>query len=304
MLLNDTHSWATLRDAVRAMAREHPGRRFRFVSHLRDDNHAGDALVAVGCWQFFDDAEVQPVSSTLRGIRSGDAVVYRGDGHWLPEDDACTRFLQACLDADVAAALVMPQTLHGHDDMLARLDARFTIVCRDTMSLERARAASTGARLLLAPDLALYVDTRRLFERCGERSVLSFAFRLAEAGRLLPYLRWRWTLARREVPRDGRLDVIRRDTATSVANDESWDITGLYRSRYASRDESELVARDLLEYFGRVKSVRTNRLHAGVAGALMNCDVTFVEQACGRIGTVYHAWMQHLPSVKLETLGA
>jgi exopolysaccharide biosynthesis predicted pyruvyltransferase EpsI len=297
-IVNDLRAWEGLRDALDDMRAAQPRR----LLYVPNEGNAGDALIAAGTWQFFDDLGLAPAYGSVRQIRAGDALVYAGGGNLVPEYASCQRFLERCLASDVASVLVLPHTIRGHEALLARLDARFTLCCRDLASLDRVRRTGTGARLLFAPDMALYIDVPRLFARCESYAGAAFWARMAHHDRLAPYLRWRWALYRRVPPADGRLDVIRVDaeaTATHPGN-RRWDMSNLYGSKFRLREESDLVSRDFLDFFGQLSSVRTNRLHAGVAAALMGCEVTYLENSYGKIGAVYDAWMNHLASVHFE----
>jgi exopolysaccharide biosynthesis predicted pyruvyltransferase EpsI len=77
-------------------------------------------------------------------------------------------------------------------------------------------------------------------------------------------------------------------------------MSNLYGSKFRLRGESDLVTRDFLRFFGQLVAVRTNRLHAGVAAALMGCEVTYLDNSYGKIGAVYDAWLTHLPQISFE----
>lgn len=301
LLVNDDHSWDGLRNALRGMVERHPGR----LKYVANEGNAGDALIAAGSWQFFDDMALNPPYAQLRHIKTGDALVYSGGGNLVNEYMNCAWFLERCLAVNVAEALVMPHTIRGHEDLLGRLDERFTLVCRDTASLLRVQATGTRAKLLFAPDMALYINVPRLFATCGSYRGMRFWLRVMHVDRVIPYLHWRWALSRRLPQARGHVSILRVDVeATSaVPGDRRWDVSNLYGSGFRSRAESELVARDYLTFFEKVSSVRTNRLHAGVAGALMGCDVTYLDNSYGKISAVYDAWLSHLPFISLETAG-
>ena len=297
-LVRDPRAWDGLRAALMRMAEGRP-RRFYYVPN---EGNAGDALIAAGSWQFFEDAGLAPGYGRVRDLRAGDAVVYAGGGNLVPEYASCRRFLERCLEVGVASALVMPHSIRGHGALLARLDRRYTLVCRDLATLERVRHSGTRAQLVFAPDMALYLDVPRLFARCGRYRGAVFWARMAHHDRLLPYWRWRRALARRVPPPHGRVDVMRVDleATASQPGDAHWDVSNLYGSTYPLREESDLVARDFLRFFGHVRALRTNRLHAGVAGALMGCEVTYLDNSYGKVGAVYEAWLSHLPFVSFE----
>ncbi|MEO8154197.1 MAG: polysaccharide pyruvyl transferase family protein [Rhizobacter sp.] len=298
VLIDNFRAWDGLRDALHLMKASGRGR----LKYVPNQGNAGDALIAAGSWQFFDDIALQPEFGSTRSIASGDAVIYGGGGNFVPEYTSCAEFLERCLAVNVASALVMPQTIRGHEALLARLDDRFTLVCRDTASMRRVQATGTRARLVFAPDMALYVDVARLFARCETYSGFPLWLRFVQADRLVPYWQWRLALRRRVPPRDGRVSVLRVDLEATAAQpgNRRWDVSYLYGSKFPFREESDMVARDFLQFFSRVSSVRTNRLHAGVAGALMGCEVIYIENSYGKIGAVYDAWLSHLPFINFE----
>lgn len=298
LLVDDARAWQALRGALLAMQARKPLR----LLYVPNEGNAGDALIAAGSFQFFDDLGLQVRHARVRDIRAGDAVIYGGGGNLVPEYKSCQWFLERCLAANVDSALVMPQTIRGHEALLARLDSRFTLVCRDVASLQRVEQTGTRAHLVFSPDMALYLDVARLFKRCDTYRGAAFWLRMAHCDRLAPYLRWRWALKRRVPPSGGQLDMMRVDAEATAAQPGNayWDLSHLYGSKFPLREESDLVSRDFLRFFGQLKGVRTNRLHAGVAGALMGCDVTYFDNSYGKIGAVYDAWMSHLPKVRFE----
>ncbi|HEX3141783.1 MAG TPA: polysaccharide pyruvyl transferase family protein [Rhizobacter sp.] len=297
-LVDDAAAWDPLRDALRALVTQHDGR----LKYVPNVGNSGDALIGAGTWQFFDDMGLNPPYVRMGEIRRGDVAIYSGGGNLVNEYESCARFLEHCLAVGVAGALVLPHTISGHEDLLKRLDGRFTLVCRETASLLRVRACGTGARVLYAPDMAFYIDVPRLFARCATYRGAGFWLRHLHLDRLLPYLRWRWALKRCLSQATGHVSILRVDVeATSAApGDPRWDVSNLYASAFRFREESELVARDFLAFFEEVSSVRTNRLHAGVAGALMGCKVTYLDNSYGKISAVYDSWLSHLPSVSFE----
>jgi exopolysaccharide biosynthesis predicted pyruvyltransferase EpsI len=297
-LVNDPQAWDGLRHALQSLQARKPAR----LLYVPNEGNAGDALIAAGSWQFFDDMGLAPAYAKVRDIRAGDALIYAGGGNLVPEYASCSRFLERCLEVDVDSVLVLPHTIRGHEALLARLDRRFTLVCRDQASVARVQATGTGAQVLYAPDMALYIDVPRLFAQCERYRGLAFWARMAHHDRLAPYLRWRLALLRRAPPAHLHLDVIRVDAEAIAAlpGDKRWDMSNLYGSKFRLREESDLVTRDFLRFFGQLVAVRTNRLHAGVAAALMGCEVTYLDNSYGKIGAVYDAWLSHLPQISFD----
>ena len=119
--------WDDLKLDLSTMAKE-SGRRMVYVPNT---GNAGDALIASGAWQLFDQIGIAPTICRTREIRAGDIAIYAGGGNLVPEYKDCSLFLQQCLDVGVAKALVLPHTIRGYETLLGRLDNRFFLYCRD-----------------------------------------------------------------------------------------------------------------------------------------------------------------------------
>jgi exopolysaccharide biosynthesis predicted pyruvyltransferase EpsI len=269
------------------------------VKYVPNQGNAGDALIAAATWQFFDTMGIRPIVIRTRNISADDVVIYSGGGNLVPEYVDCKKFLERCSNVGVRSALILPHTIRGHEELLSRLDARYTIACRDDASLERVRASAPRANAIAAPDMALRLDVDLLNARCGEPRVRARLFKdLISNGNLPRYLLWRRALAGLEVPKDGSISVIRTDVeATSSLGTREWDVSDLYGSPFRSRAECDFVARDLLAFMRRARWVRTNRLHAGIAAALVGCQVTFQDNSYGKIRAVYETSLKDVSTI-------
>jgi len=295
MLIAD--GWGELETCVKTMAAD--AKRVVFVPN---QGNAGDALIAAGTWQFFEDCRLNPKIVRRGGLRRGDTALYAGGGNLVPEYSNCERFLRRCLKIGIREALILPHTILGHEALLRELDNRFVLVCRDFASLQRVRSSGTNARIMMAPDMALRIDTARLFARCSEPRARAALLRdLLTSFKLLDYLRWRRRLARLGAPLTGHMfEVIRTDveaTGEAVGSPER-DVSNFYGSKFQSRAEAERIACDLLTFFSQASHVVTNRLHVGVAAALMGSKVSYLDNSYGKIRAVFEASMLGVPGMR------
>lgn len=298
MLIEDSSTWEPLKATLKRLEARAPGA----LKYIPNQGNAGDALIAAGSWQFFEDCQIAPQFTTTRNIGAGDTVIYSGGGNLVPEYNNCRDFLERCLEVDVAHALVLPHSIRGHEALLQRLDARFTLVCRDLASLARVTATETRAEVMFAPDMALYIDSERLFAQCRHYQGLGLWARFARHGQLHTYVRWRIALRRLRPAQGGSISVMRADAEATLAEpgDPRGDVSNFYGSLYGFREESDLVSRDLLALLKPAGRVRTNRLHVGVAAALMGCEVRYLDNSYGKIRALYDAWLGHLLTVRFE----
>jgi len=290
-------NWAPLKSELLRLQKT--GRPLRFVVN---PGNAGDGLIASGTWQLFDELGLRPIVSTTEEVQPGDCAIYGGGGNLVPEYPACRMFLERCLAVGAGDVLILPHTIRGHEQLLGRLDERFTLFCRESESFERVRSSAPLARVMSAPDLALLIDVERLRRKC--RTLASrqrLALDLVAGGQARRYLRWRYSLAKLKLGRSRTLRVLRADAEApeGAKGDPRWDISKHYISKFHSRDECDFVSRDVLEFVRAVDEVVTNRLHIGIAGALVGKRVTFHDNSYGKIRAVYNSSLRGMPGLNL-----
>jgi exopolysaccharide biosynthesis predicted pyruvyltransferase EpsI len=292
-----TSEWSPLGKWLRDFAA-----RARDLCYVPNIGNAGDALIASATWQLFDTIGLQPRVVSAALISEGASVIYAGGGNLTPHYHNCARFLRRCMSVGVKEAVVLPHTIRGHAQLLEQLDERFTLVCRDLPSLEWCTATATTAKIMFAHDLALALDIPRLQRRC--RGVLPFAdliIRTGKARRFHSYLRWR-RHTQSVHPVNGTLRVFRADVeaVSRHPGDRVQDIPGAYVSEFVDRVEHDFVARDLLDTVGRADVIVTNRLHVGIAGALLGKRVKFYDNSYGKIRDVYQSSLRDYALVSFE----
>jgi len=292
-----TSEWSPLAEWLRDFAT-----RARDLCYVPNIGNAGDALIASGTWQLFDTLGLQPRVVSPALISEGASVIYAGGGNLTPDYQNCARFLRQCMSVGVKEAIVLPHTIRGHVKLLEQLDERFTLVCRDLPSLEWCTANARAAKAMFAHDLALGLDVQSLQQRCS--GLIPFAdliFRTGRAGRFHSYLRWR-RYTRSVQPVNGALRVFRADVEAVPrhSGDRLQDIPGAYVSEFANRVEHDFVARDLLDTVDRADVIVTNRLHIGIAGALLGKRVKLYDNSYGKIRDVYQSSLKGYALVSFE----
>ena len=197
---------------------------------------------------------------------------------------------------------MLPHTIRGHVELLQQLDERFTLVCRDLPSLEWCTTTARAARTMFSHDLGLRLDVRSLQRRCsGIVPFTALIIRAGRARRFRRYMRWR-RYTRSVQPVNGKLQVFRADVEAVPRHpgDRLQDISGAYLSEYLDRVEHDFVARDLLDTVGRADVIATNRLHIGIAGALLGKRVQLYDNSYGKIRDVYQSSLKGCALVSFD----
>jgi exopolysaccharide biosynthesis predicted pyruvyltransferase EpsI len=272
------------------------------LCYVPNFGNAGDALIASGTWQLFDTIGLRPRVVPAARVSKGASVIYGGGGNLTPDHQQCARFLGRCMAVGVKQAVVLPQTIRGHVELLQQLDERFTLVCRDLPSLKWCMTTALAARTMFSHDLALRLDVRSLQRRCKGLVPLAVLITCTSRARgFHRYLRWR-RYTRSVQPVDGTLQVFRTDVEAvpRYPGDRLQDISAAYLSEYLYRVEHDFVARDLLDTIGRADIIVTNRLHIGIAGALLGKHVQLYDNSYGKIRDVYQSSLKGLALVSFD----
>jgi exopolysaccharide biosynthesis predicted pyruvyltransferase EpsI len=261
------------------------------LCYVPNNGNAGDALIASGAWQLFDAIGLRPKIISTTEVLEGASVIYAGGGNLIPYYEDCARFLRTCMSVGVKEAVILPHTIRGHVDLLQQLDERFMLVCRDQPSLEWCATNARAAKFMPSHDLALQLDVGNLQRRCrGLMPLATLLIRTSQARQLRSYLRW-LRYAQSVQPVSGTLRVFRADVeaVSHHPGDRTQDIPASYVSEYSNRVEHDFVARDLLDTIGRAEIIVTNRLHVGIAGALLGKRVQLYDNSYGKIRDVYQS---------------
>lgn len=271
------------------------------LCYIPNPGNAGDALIASSTWQLFDTIGLRPRVVPAARVPKGASAIYSGGGNLTPDYHDCADFLERCMSVGVKEAVVLPHTIRGHAKLLHRLDERFTLICRDQASLEWCNSI-TRAETMFSHDLALLLDVRRLLGRCrGLVPLTSLIISTSKARHLRSYLRWR-RYTRSVQPVNGTLQVFRADVEAVAGHpgNRLEDIPGAYYGEFIDRVENDFVAKDMLEVIERAGVIVTNRLHVGIAGALLGKRVLLFDNSYGKNRDVYHSSLKDCALVSFD----
>lgn len=257
--------------------------------------NAGDALIASGAARLFGMAGVKPTPSSMSDIRPGDNIVIAGGGNLVPEYRDCANILRRCLEVDVERVLLLPHTIRGHDELLARLDSRFAIACRDYPTMQWVQEHAPRASVFFTHDLALLLDPATFTPR--RRPMADLARRC----RNRRYLKWRVRLLGVHAQR-GKLAIFRGDSERT-SQPQRQDVSGYYGSRYVSPAECDDITADVFRIMRKADELHTNRLHMGIAGALSGLKVFLYDNSYGKISAMHEASLARFPNVSFSSGG-
>lgn len=254
--------------------------------YIPNPGNAGDAAIATATMQLLRRIEAPVACGGSEDIGAGVDVIIGGGGNLVPAYNDVRALLLLCLERRVRRCLLLSHTVRGHADVLAQLDARFLLWCRDRPSCDFAARHAPRARVELAHDLVLELDIDALV-----RSTAGWNHRLALMRdrrwlRKLP--RWRLALARIRPGADGTLQIMRHDVE-SVDLRQSRPEYDLMRhiGIRGYGPMADQITLDVVRCIDRAQRVVTDRLHVSLIAALLGKPVCLVENSYGKLSAVW-----------------
>jgi exopolysaccharide biosynthesis predicted pyruvyltransferase EpsI len=181
--------------------------------------------------------------------------------------------------------IILPSSFDNVPELVAIMDERFVVFCREKKSYDYLVGANTKAKIILDHDMALRI-TNNIFKQRPRpaRKLKRMAAKLAKRTARLP--------------KNVRLFRTDRESAGKYATDMDLSGTLSWFSRFESRDNIDFAAKTMLETLAKFDNVETDRLHVGIAAVLTGADVLLFDNSYGKVGGVYNRSLCDLPNVQ------
>lgn len=150
---------------------------------LPNRGNLGDIAIATSCYQFFDSKNLNysTVDMSLEQQNFVDKpfnLVYGGGGLFTKY---YRQYYQDILDLfrskNLQKAVIMPASFYECRDVLALLDERFTVFCREKQSYDYCIANNSRAKFILADDMVVGLNTdfykKKFFDKNNLKSFVS-----------------------------------------------------------------------------------------------------------------------------------
>lgn len=253
---------------------------------IPDQGNLGDALLATATLRFFD-AHHLPYRMLCDAPEPADVVVYGGGGIWIPDyEQEWLRFLPIFRQAK--RVVILPGSYRHCDRLLEVADERFTLFCREMDSYAYLRSSGCKATIIPDHDMALRLTADFLAE---PREKEPKQFRSNEIPRSFAHL-----------PQCDVGYLLRSDSegADIPYVPGAVDLSACAGfSALATRAELAFYARFMLcavDYFG---TIVTDRLHVGIAAALMGKQTYLLDNSYRKLSAVYTHSLQSCPHIHM-----
>jgi exopolysaccharide biosynthesis predicted pyruvyltransferase EpsI len=267
------------------------------------------------CYEVFDENA---------SYGDGWTLIYGGGGACVPYWNILDKLKAIFTMPGIERCIILPHSIRECPELLAVMDSRFTVFCREKASFEYCRSMNGQAEFVLADDMALTLDLDDFPKlSAAERKApsswqvmgaslglvsRSHSKRIKTLAKLDHKTRRRMLkeLERHILPFGHGLKIawfMRRDQEkTDVIGDSMPGIPFMDLSRYGGGDcRDELVnylgVELFLQAINEVDVVVTDRLHVGVGAALLGKHLVWLDNAYGKVCGVFQNSMTHIPHI-------
>ncbi|QIG77854.1 polysaccharide pyruvyl transferase protein [Rhizobium phage RHph_TM61] len=255
------------------------------IDFYHNDGNAGDSVIAVGTYQTFDkyDIEYSAYNKPRAHKQTSDTLFIAGGGNlvnYYPNGERAIKEGMKKYDK----IIVLPHSIRGKEELLKKMDKRFTVFTREVPSHEYVKSmVRSDVTVHLEHDMAFFMDVKAIFEdpTINEKANKFYINKLRSIGR-------------------GPEDVIGKDNycfredveaVVEVKSSQNVDISHLFE-RGLDRTNSFIAANAFLKYIDASKSITTSRLHTGIGAAMCGTPATVFDNSYGKISSIYEFSMK------------
>lgn len=301
-------------------------RQLGHVIYYPNPGNLGDELIAASTVLLFERLGISfEIYQEDRDYGDAYTLVYGGGGVMVPEWGHIPRLIQLFSAPGLSRCVILPHSMRHCDELLAVMDARFTVFCREAESLSYCQKTNHCARFELAHDMAFYISPLMLPRREDMLAQLpppNMVSRLLEALGLLWNGRrkllckfYRKTFARmqRLLPKnivslnDGRKAAFflrcdwekNENVRTLLHRVPTMDLSRLGGSDCRWHAFNLLGVLQMQYAIQAVDLIVTDRLHVAISAAMLGRECIMLDNTYRKLSGVYKQSMRGMPGITL-----
>ena len=244
--------------------------------------NAGDALIDLGTYQFFERIGLRYRLGDYRDTFPGEVVIYAGGGALIEAYPGSDSFFRR--NHPVCKALVLlPHTVRAYPDLLAAMDERCHLFAREAESHAYLTRHCPRAQVGLCHDLAFFLSPASI------RAEPWNLAHLHKHGLFGPWLRMAIKFGLQAKIRSATLSAFRTDVEkTGLALPPgNHDLAVFFNSDDKSRPGCANTAKVLSRVFSAYRQIDTNRLHMTILGAILGKPVRMFDNSYGKNRAIF-----------------
>ena len=252
-------------------------------SYMPNSGNMGDMLIASATMQWFDKNKLK--YTRIKENETPETFVYGGGGAWTRDYIEYMGNVMNIMK-NAKRVVILPSSFDNVPELVKILDKRFTVFCREQKSFDYLTQQNTGATILLDHDMALRMRKIPTLSCCKISSKMKKqVHKLKSTIKKLPSI----------------VNMFRTDVESTGNHKTDFDLSDTlgWFSPYESRTTIDCAAHIMLKTMMRFNTVRTDRLHVGLAAMLVGADVEFYDNTYGKISGVYNNSLAEFGNITL-----
>jgi len=266
--------------------------RSREIWYFPVPGNTGDSLLQVGIYQAFRRAGIAFRIIDDKTDLGGKIVFVGGGGNLTKYYKEVREFLlQRSAIAKARQLIILPHSIGDNDDLLADMDNRVTIFCRETKSYEYVTRTAATRNVYIDHDMAIHIDTTLFDSECDKYPDVTglYDYTLRQHGLAEDFF-------------DGGVKLCLRadgESSRGTPPPGNVDLSTLF-SFGTWPENSYKAAWCLLRAVSRASRIVTDRLHVAVACSLVDTPCDLIDNAYGKCsGIFYHTMRKYSGSVSM-----
>ena len=265
--------------------------------------NAGDSLIAVATFQFFEKHNiVYEVLTNDNFDSSGKIVVFGGGGNFGGLNSCAANFIKLHHNR-AKQFILLPHTLFGAEQLLAELGSNVHLMCREKVSYQHSLKHASQANVYLHDDMVINCEVSAILAQSKDVSiskhVIEEVFRRIRGiddydyGISLRCIIHYWLYRAKQLfkpkTKSNILNAFRVDVEKTdiVIPEDNLDISDLFELSSCQVDLALLATQKFLSYINRFDVINTNRLHVAIAATLLGKQVNLYGNNYFKIKAIY-----------------
>jgi exopolysaccharide biosynthesis predicted pyruvyltransferase EpsI len=242
------------------------------IKYIPNQGNAGDSLIGFATLQVLDELELDYEICKPTEVFEGQIILYGGGGSLIRKYQGSKKFLLN--NHKKNDIIVLPHSFHDCDDLLTNLSRRVVLIAREKISYDYVKSKSNyPSNCLLSHDMAFHtqgIGKYKSISCVGTCNSFRFDDELSGDNRHV------------KVPEDNKDISIDFQRPMFMKN---WNLSDHINTQV--KKNLSIATDNIFSYLSKFTEVNTNRLHVGIAAALLGKTVNLYRGSYHKIAGVY-----------------
>lgn len=250
---------------------------------INNPGNCGDLFLLKSTLEFFNQNNIK--YKFWNGKEDFENIVYSGGGIWIPNYKKVWIKRNLPLFSKAKKILILPNSFNNCPELIANLDERFVIFCREEKSYSYMKQGAKKTKVLLDHDMAFRTNNKIFLEKCFplNKKMRKSLYRILQ-----------------NLKRSNSIYIIRKDSEAKSNLKSDFDLSSMFESKFPTQDEANFGTKILFFTVSLYDKIITDRLHVAIAAAFLGKQVNIIDNSYGKLSAVYNHTLKQFKNVSLK----